>query len=135
MSEENIQDQQPVRPTDSNQKSTAGVKPKGGPAAAKRSNRTSGVNAGPQKSQAVVTVTRFAPIYVAEDAKPDFVCCMCRNGLDEVCGRCISSNVTDTSHCPIYRFKCGHMFHKHCLEIFRDLRECPYPGCNAKIEY
>ena len=61
-------------------------------------------------------------------------CILCRNGLDELCNFCRVNG--EQGKCCAVEGKCGHRFHKHCIDqwINNGHQECPYPGCNAKWE-
>lgn len=57
---------------------------------------------------------------------------LCRNKFDEVCNTCKNNHITDTSQCPVVEGKCGHKFHKHCIDSWLFFKSiCPHPGCGC----
>lgn len=56
----------------------------------------------------------------------DDMCCFCQDSIDSCCADC--KHPTD---CPPIMGECGHIFHKHCVEMwFTQHDDCPY--CRKK---
>lgn len=62
-------------------------------------------------------------------------CPICRNDLNRVCVQCQTNDITDTKACPVVHGKCGHNFHKHCVDDWlRRSNKCPGNDCGKDWE-
>ena len=45
-------------------------------------------------------------------------CPICKEHLVSICIECISNSKTDVNSCYSSKAKCGHIFHKHCIDKY-----------------
>ena len=151
MTENNNQEQPPTRP---NQRAAAARQTRGGAAAARpRGARTTpqrggatrganrggaaaaGANAGQIRPPEGV-IKKFLPVYIIRNEQAIQECLLCRSALDQVCNFCRAQGITDTNLCIPITGRCGHIFHKHCIDNYlrANHTHCPYPGCHVRWE-
>ena len=81
-----------------------------------------------------LVLKKFCPVYIVRSNGEEDTCTMCRNQLDQVCTKCQTDKITDPNLCPVIQGKCGHKFHKHCLEGW--LKKSPYcPGASCGLRW
>ena len=60
-------------------------------------------------------------------------CTLCRNEFNEPCNICKMNK--EQTKCIVLEGKCGHRFHKHCVDQWTSkYSTCPYPCCDTKWE-
>lgn len=136
MSEENQNQQSPVRNQAAARINRAGQRPTTRRVAGMRndetmpsSHRNEGAAPNPQ-----ILMKRYCPVYVIRSTGIT-ECTMCRNQLDQVCTICQSEGITDTNRCTVVEGRCGHKFHRHCLEGWlRRSPYCPSGSCGLRWE-
>ena len=85
--------------------------------------------------QAQLILKKYCPVYIVRSNGSETTCTFCRNQLDEVCIDCQAAKITDTTCCRIIECKCGHKFHKHCIDKWL-LKSpyCPAASCGLRWE-
>lgn len=66
----------------------------------------------------------------------DGKCPLCNWYLDKPCTYCLRSSKMNPGLCTIINAKCGHSFHKHCIDRWLEKNDkCPVEGCGKTLEF
>jgi len=62
----------------------------------------------------------------------DKICNICRNATTSICATCQTSSIKlDQDICPFSKGKCGHGFHRHCINKWLDKGGGVCPNCRT----
>ncbi|EAY09961.1 hypothetical protein TVAG_482350 [Trichomonas vaginalis G3] len=82
------------------------------------------------KNQMMFVVYKFNPVYLSSWQGKQDICAICKSSFMSPCSTCESKGLSEP--CAATEGKCGHKFHKHCIDQWlQKNKHCPM--CNTEF--
>ena len=82
-----------------------------------------------------IEVVSWQPIAFWKFKTSNPECPICKEHYESACTTCLHENTTrGATECDIARGKCGHCFHKHCIDKWLASKKISCPICSTPYE-